>query len=129
MFMKNNIKCCRLVEQSPRSEAQFCSDGTHKRLYSCHRSKQYNILFPKWENSLLLLTLKNRDLRVLKLNEAGDEIVDEVIYTFGDVWDNYGRLRDYCISPDGRLFVSTSNGDLDHVHTQSWKRDVTLYFL
>jgi hypothetical protein len=62
---------------------------------------------PEWKNSLLLASLKQDDLRVLKLNEAGDSIISEEIF-----FDNeYGRLRDVCVSPKGEIFFSTSNRD------------------
>lgn len=62
---------------------------------------------PEWKNSLLLASLKQDDLRVLKLNEAGDSIISEEIF-----FDNeYGRLRDICVSPKGEIFFSTSNRD------------------
>ena len=60
-----------------------------------------------WQNSLILTTLKENDVRILKLNEAGDRILSESI-----VIDNrYGRIRDLCISPEGDLYISTSNHD------------------
>lgn len=62
---------------------------------------------PEWENTLLLTSLKNSSLRVLQLNEKGDQILsDEAILK-----DHYGRLRDLCVSPGGDVFVSTSNRD------------------
>jgi len=62
---------------------------------------------PEWKNSLLLASLKADDLRVLELNEAGDAIISEEIF-----FDNeYGRLRDVCVSPDGEIFFATSNQD------------------
>lgn len=61
----------------------------------------------EWENSLLLCTLKGRALRVLKLNESGDEILsDEIVLE-----DIYGRLRAVCVSAEGDIFLSTSNRD------------------
>lgn len=62
---------------------------------------------PEWNNSLLLTTLKGQSLRVLSLNEKGDEILNEEIY----LEKVYGRIRDLCISPDGDVYVSTSNHD------------------
>lgn len=62
---------------------------------------------PEWRNSILLTTLKHSDLRVLQLNEAGDEIVDEQVF----LDKQFGRLRDVCISPDGRIFLAVSNRD------------------
>lgn len=62
---------------------------------------------PEWKNSLLLTTLKGKSLRVLKLNEQGDKVVDEKIY----LENVYGRIRDICISPEGDIYISTSNRD------------------
>ncbi len=62
---------------------------------------------PEWQNSILLTTLKEDDLRVLKLNDAGDSIISEEIY-FNN-W--FGRLRDICISPSGDVYIATSNRD------------------
>lgn len=64
-------------------------------------------LIPEWNNSLLLTTLKASKLVQLKLNEEGDQIVDQNIF----FQNQFGRLRDICISPDGRVFISTSNLD------------------
>ena len=62
---------------------------------------------PEWQNSILLATLKEDDLRVLKLNASGDSIISEDIY-----FNNYfGRLRDVCVSPDGKIYLATSNQD------------------
>ena len=62
---------------------------------------------PEWKNSLLLATLKQDDLRVLKLSEAGDSILSEGIY-FNN---QFGRLRDICVTPNGEIFLATSNRD------------------
>ncbi len=62
---------------------------------------------PEWKNSLLLASLKADDLRVLELNQTGDSITLEEIF-----FDNeYGRLRDVCVSPDGDIYFATSNQD------------------
>lgn len=64
---------------------------------------------PQWKNSLLLATLKGSRLVQLKLN-AGQTAVEDVkeFYT-----DTFGRLRDICLAPDGRVFVITGNGSGD----------------
>lgn len=62
---------------------------------------------PQWRNSLLLVTLKTQSLRVLKLNDAGDSVVREEIY----FEKQFGRLRDICVSPDGDIYLATSNRD------------------
>jgi glucose/arabinose dehydrogenase len=66
-----------------------------------------NALIPQFRNSLLMVSLKAGRLTQLKLNTAGDAITEEkTIYN-----NTFGRLRDICISPDGRIFIATSNKD------------------
>lgn len=62
-----------------------------------------------WKNSLLMVTLKNSSLRQLKLSSDRRTITD--VKTF--LKDDYGRLRDVCVSPDGKVYICTSNGDND----------------
>lgn len=62
---------------------------------------------PEWQNALLLVTLKNQSLRVLKLNPAGTAVVEEKAY----FEKSFGRLRDLCVSPAGDVYISTSNRD------------------
>ena len=62
---------------------------------------------PEWNNSILLATLKATSFRVLHLNKEKDSIVSEDIY----LQKQFGRLRDICVSPDGDIYVSTSNHD------------------
>lgn len=62
---------------------------------------------PEWKNSLLLGSLKNQTFRVLKLNISGDSVQKEEEF-FPEV---FGRIRDVCISPEGDVYLSTSNRD------------------
>ncbi|MGB4399742.1 MAG: PQQ-dependent sugar dehydrogenase [Daejeonella sp.] len=62
---------------------------------------------PQWKNSLLLVSLKGKSLRSLKLNKDGSEIIDEKTF----LENQFGRIRDICISPAGDVYVSTSNRD------------------
>jgi glucose/arabinose dehydrogenase len=71
-------------------------------------------MFPELANSLLMTTLKDNNLYQLSLNVAGDSILNEV--NIPGV--NYGRLRDIAISPDGRIFLSTSNSDASGTGTK-----------
>ena len=66
-------------------------------------------MIPDWKNSLLLGTLKERDFRVLKLSTNGLSITTET--TYYDYAQGMGRLRDVCVSPDGDIYVCTSNRD------------------
>lgn len=61
---------------------------------------------PQWKNSILMCTLK--DERLIQLKLPGDhKVVGESKEYFVN---EYGRLRDVCVSPDGRVFLCTSNG-------------------
>jgi len=66
---------------------------------------------PQWKNSLLLATLKNSRLYQLKLG-SDKKTVSEVNEYFNG---KYGRMRDICISPEGRVYISTSNGTNDKI--------------
>jgi len=61
---------------------------------------------PQWKNSLLLCTLKGSKLIQLKLSND-----HKTITSGAEFFDNtYGRLRDICISPDGKVYICSSNG-------------------
>jgi len=66
-----------------------------------------NNRIPEWKNSLLLMTLKNASIRQLKLSADGKRIVASKTW-FKDEW---GRIRDICISPDGKVYICTANGN------------------
>ena len=61
---------------------------------------------PEWKNCLLMCTLKDASLRVLHLSPDGLSIISKQM-VFKNKW---GRLRDICISPDGKVYLCTSNG-------------------
>lgn len=66
---------------------------------------------PQWKNSLLLATLKDETLYQLKLDGSFSTVSSVSEYLHQD----YGRLRDICISPVGRVYVCTSNGSNDKI--------------
>jgi len=64
-------------------------------------------LIPEWKNSLLVTSLKASRLTVLQLNESGTSVLKA-----SDFYTNiFGRLRDVCISPDGKVYIAVSNRD------------------
>lgn len=63
-------------------------------------------LIPQWKNSLLMVALKNSRLYQMKLDAAFTSITETNEY-FNS---SYGRMRDICISPVGRVYICTSNG-------------------
>jgi glucose/arabinose dehydrogenase len=70
-----------------------------------------NERIPQWSNSLLLTTLKSQRLYQLQLSADGQQV------TGSRTWFNnaFGRLRDVCVSPAGRVYLCTSNGNNDRV--------------
>ncbi|HEY6505261.1 MAG TPA: PQQ-dependent sugar dehydrogenase, partial [Chitinophagaceae bacterium] len=63
-------------------------------------------LIPQWKNSLLVATLKNARLYQMKLDAAFTTITE----TNEHFTNDYGRMRDLCISPAGKIYICTSNG-------------------
>lgn len=62
-------------------------------------------MFPAWQGSLMMGTLKDNDLYFLKLDANFDSIINVIIIDTLSI----GRIRDVCISPNGSIFLSTSN--------------------
>jgi glucose/arabinose dehydrogenase len=65
-----------------------------------------NNLIPQWKNSLLMVALKNARLYQMKL-DGNHTMITETNEYFTNV---YGRMRDVCISPEGKIYICTSNG-------------------
>ncbi|MGC6470214.1 MAG: PQQ-dependent sugar dehydrogenase [Flavobacteriales bacterium] len=59
---------------------------------------------PEFQNSLLMTVLKSQKLVRFTFNASGDIIESETDF-FTDTW---GRLRDICISPDGKIYLATN---------------------
>jgi aldose sugar dehydrogenase len=68
-------------------------------------------LIPQWKNSLLMCTLRGSRLFKLQLNDIHNAVVETQVY----LDDEYGRLRDVCISPAGKVYICTGNGNNDKV--------------
>ncbi len=62
---------------------------------------------PEWKNHLMLTTLKGQAFWLFGLDEIGEKIVDEKIY----LQEQFGRLRDLCVSSSGDVYLITSNTD------------------
>lgn len=65
-----------------------------------------NSRIPVWQNCLLMLTLKDASLRALKLSTDSRSVVSQQTF----FKNQFGRLRDICVSPVGRVYLCTSNG-------------------
>ena len=68
-------------------------------------------LIPQWKNSLLLATLKDATLYQLKLDNTFTSVSSSNEY----FRNKYGRIRDICISPEGKVYICTSNGGNDKI--------------
>lgn len=63
---------------------------------------------PEWQNSLLLVSLKAGQFLQLPLNAAGEALRSDPVI----LWNKpVGRMRAICVSPQGQVFLSTSNQD------------------
>ncbi|HXI01264.1 MAG TPA: PQQ-dependent sugar dehydrogenase [Sphingobacteriaceae bacterium] len=101
------------------NEISFCSTNNvavpiytwTPTLAVCGMDYYNSDLIPQWKNSLIMTTLKDNTLYQLKLNETGDKVETVATYFKG----NFGRLRDVCISPDGKVYMITSNGSGDKI--------------
>jgi glucose/arabinose dehydrogenase len=65
---------------------------------------------PQFKNSLLLALLKGSKLMQLKLNESQTKIESTNF-----IANDYGRLRAVCQSPEGKIYICTSNGSNDKI--------------
>lgn len=62
---------------------------------------------PQWNNTLLVVSLKTGSFVPLQLNAAGTQVTAQP-----NLWNaTYGRLRSICVSPQGRVYIGTSNRD------------------
>ncbi len=64
-------------------------------------------LISEWKNCVLMTSLAGERLTVIKLNADGTRMTSKTDF-FTDV---YGRLRDVCVSPDGKVYIAVSNRD------------------
>lgn len=101
-------------------ERSFCNANNVKEpiwssgsntLAVCGMDYYNNKLIPAWKNSLLMCNLKDASLRVLTLNNDGLSVVSQKTF----FKNRFGRLRDICISPAGKVYICTSNGGNDDV--------------
>jgi aldose sugar dehydrogenase len=101
------------------TESAFCSTNNIKEplkawtptVAVCGMDYYNSDRIPQWKNALLLCTLKDATLYQLKLSDDKKSISE----TFTYLRNEYGRLRDVCISPDGKVYVCTGNGNNDKI--------------
>ncbi|MEQ1799152.1 MAG: PQQ-dependent sugar dehydrogenase [Lacibacter sp.] len=73
---------------------------------ACGLDYYNNNLIPQWKNSLLMVALKDAKLYQIKLNSSYNSITETNEFFIS----KYGRMRDLCISPAGKVYICTSNG-------------------
>jgi len=97
------------------AEVSFCTTNNVKEpvwssgpstIATCGLDYYDNSRIAAWQKSLLMATLKDASLRVLKLSPDGLSITSQQTL----FKNSYGRIRDICISPAGRVYLCTSNG-------------------
>ena len=97
------------------SEQQFCTDSNvveplkvwTPTIAVCGLDYYDHPMFPALQKSLLMTTLKDQKLYQLKLNSTFDAIASTTAVSGVSV----GRIRDICLSPDGKIYISTSNSN------------------
>ncbi|MBD0352259.1 MAG: PQQ-dependent sugar dehydrogenase [Flavisolibacter sp.] len=101
------------------NEKRFCTENNVKEpIYAWTPTAAVSGLdyyngneLPQWKNSLLVVALKNSRLYQLKLNAAQTEVTAVNEFFTND----YGRMRDVCVAPDGKVYICTSNGGNDKI--------------
>jgi glucose/arabinose dehydrogenase len=96
------------------AEQTFCTANNSKEplkawtptIATCGLDYYNSNLLPQWKNSLLMVALKESRLYQMKLNNSFNAITETNEYFAS----KYGRMRDICISPDGKVYICTSNG-------------------
>jgi len=66
---------------------------------------------PQFKNSLLLAVLKGTKLMQLKLNDTQTQITETKDFYV----NSFGRIRAVCQSPEGKIYICTSNGSDDKI--------------
>ena len=98
------------------NEMSFCNSNNvvepiwssgNSTIAVCGISYYNNDRISIWKNSILMTTLKDQSLRQLKLSADGNSVT--AVSTFFK--NEYGRIRAVSVSPDGRVFIGTSNGN------------------
>ena len=59
---------------------------------------------PEWQDKYLMTVLKDKQLIAIKTNIAEDSVTSYDTY----LTNEFGRLRDICVAPDGRIFLATN---------------------
>ena len=59
---------------------------------------------PEFQNTLLMTVLKDKMLVRFEFSEDGEEVLSYTEF-FNNEW---GRLRDICVSPDGKIYLATN---------------------
>ena len=98
-----------------QSEKDFCQDSNvveplkawTPTLAVCGIDFYDHSRIPEWKNSVLMTTLKASTLVQMKLNSQGNQVTNTTKY----FEDQFGRLRDVMVGPNGKVYIATSNRD------------------
>jgi len=62
---------------------------------------------PEFENTLLMTVLKDKMLVRFEFSDDGSEVVNTTEFFYNE----WGRLRDICVSPDGKIYLATNGNN------------------
>ncbi|HMD00219.1 MAG TPA: PQQ-dependent sugar dehydrogenase, partial [Ferruginibacter sp.] len=97
------------------SEKKFCAAHNVKEpiwssgsstVATCGLDYYNDNLIPAWKGCLIMVMLKDASLKALKLSADGRSILKVDTY----FKSKFGRLRDICVAPSGKVYLCTSNG-------------------
>jgi glucose/arabinose dehydrogenase len=72
---------------------------------------------PEFQNTILMTVLKDKMLTRLTLNAAGDSVTN----TTNFFTNQFQRLRDICMSPDGTLYLATNGANWSNTDPNTHK--------
>ena len=73
-------------------------------------------LFPAWQGDLFFVTLRTG--RLMRVRLDGPTVIAEETLITGDESENYGRLRDVTVGPDGNLYVASEVRSSNPMHAR-----------
>ena len=59
---------------------------------------------PEWQDKLLMTVLKGKQLVAFAFDSSGNSVIDQSTF----LKNEFGRLRDICVSPSGKVYLATN---------------------
>ena len=121
-YFGTNNHCTDLYPYGYEDESDYCDNleitqPTHsflnERVAPSGLTYYTSDIIPEWKNSVLLATLREKDIRVMKLNTSQNEI-SSVETVFNEEFD---RVRDLAVTPFGDVYVISSEREDNNINS------------